>query len=578
MMFRQKTSLAVKLTALIAISAGIIFILMILFNYFFLKDTFIAQARETAQLLSESKARKVSLILARAEGVAATLAPIVASGTHSEAELIQFLKDSVQNNPDIASMAIAFEPSAFRPDLRYFAPFVFRQGDAIKQSFLGSDWYNYFNWRWYQIPKNHSQAMWSEPYHEPTSDSIVITYSVPFYRQEQGQRHLQGVVAASINLEWLQHIVASAKIFEHGYAFLLSRKGVFITVPQKEWSMNQTVDFVATLTDNPELREIGRKMISGEEGFVRIQDFFHHKKSWLYYAPFPVSGFSMGVVIPENELFADLYSLSRHLAAICLAGLLFLVLVAVLISRKITRPIRLLERSAAAIAEGNLDTPLPLPSSRDEIGSLTNSFREMQEALREYIANLAATTAAKERIESELKIARAIQMNFLPKKFPPLPAGKFVEIAAILEPAREVGGDLYDYFLVNDRQLFFMIGDVSDKGVPAALFMAVTKTLLKGLTEVGLEPAEILARVNRELVSENDSLMFVTAFCGLLDLETGEMAYSNAGHNPPLILRPGHQPQWLPLPEGFFLGVFEKTRYETERIKLQPHDLILAYT
>ena len=475
-------------------------------------------------------------------------------------------------------MAVAFEPSAYQPGLRYFSPYVYRQGGTIKQSYLGSSWYNYFNWRWYEVPQELNRALWSEPYHEPTSDTVVITYSVPFYRDQQGQKVLQGVVAASINLAWLQDIVAAAKIFDHGYAFLLSRQGVFITVPQKEWSMNQNINFVATLTDNPELRQVGEKMKAGEEGFVRIRDFIRDQASWLYFAPFPVSGFSMGIVIPENELFAGLYGLSQRLVAICLAGLLFLVLVAVLISRKITRPIRLLERSAAAIAEGNLDAALPRPASRDEIGSLTHSFQEMQEALKEYIANLAATTAAKERIESELKIARAIQMNFLPKKFPPLPAGDFVEISAVLEPAREVGGDLYDYFLVNDRHLFFMIGDVSDKGVPAALFMAVTKTLLKGLTEVGLEPAQIFAKVNRELAAENDALMFVTAFCGILDLETGELAYSNAGHNPPLLLRPGQEPRWLALPEGFFLGVFENTVYRTQRVRLQPHDLILAYT
>jgi len=578
MFFRQRTGLAIKLTSLIMASAGLIFILTLLFNFFFLKKTYIAQARETAKFLSESKAQKVRLILARAEGVAATLAPIVASGTHTKAELNQFLKEAVKNNPEISAMAVAFEPSTYKPGLHYFAPYVYRQGDTIKSSYLGSDWYNYFNWRWYEIPKDQNRALWSEPYHEPTSENIVITYSAPFYKQGLGQGNFQGVVAASISLEWLQDIVALAKIFDHGYAFLLSHHGIFITVPQKEWSMNQNINFVATLTDNPELKKIGQKMIDGEEGFVRTRDFLHNQDSWLYFAPFPVRGFSMGIVIPEQELFAGLYRLSQHLSAICLAGLLFLVSVAVLISRKITRPISLLDRSAAAIAEGNMDVVLPKPASGDEIGSLTHSFAEMQDALKEYIANLAATTAAKERIESELKIARSIQMNFLPKKFPPLPAGEFVEISAVLEPAREVGGDLYDYFVVNDRHLFFMVGDVSDKGVPAALFMAVTKTLLKGLTEVGLEPAQIFAKVNRELASENDAMMFVTAFCGILDLETGELAYSNAGHNPPLLLRPGEEPRWLPLPKGFFLGVFDQTVYQTQRTTLHPHDLILAYT
>ena len=147
MFFRQRTGLAVKLTTLIVASAGLIFILMLLFNYFFLKKTYIAQARETAKFLSESKAQKVRLILARAEGVAATLAPIVASGNHTEAELNQFLKDAVKNNPEISAIAVAFEPSAYKPGLHYFAPYVYRQGNTIKSSYLGSDWYNYFNWR-----------------------------------------------------------------------------------------------------------------------------------------------------------------------------------------------------------------------------------------------------------------------------------------------------------------------------------------------------------------------------------------------------------------------------------------------
>ena len=233
MPFQQRTSLAVKLTTLIVASAGIIFVLMILFNYFFLKNTYIAQARETAKLLSESKAQKVSLILARAEGVAATLAPIVAGGTRSEAELTQLLQDAVKHNPEISAMAVAFEPSAYQPGLRYFAPYVYRQGTTIQQSYLGSSRYNYFNWRWYEVPQELNRALWSEPYQEPTSDTIVITYSVPFYREEQGQKVFQGVVAASINLAWLQDIVAAVKIFDHGYAFLLSRRGCLSPCPKR---------------------------------------------------------------------------------------------------------------------------------------------------------------------------------------------------------------------------------------------------------------------------------------------------------------------------------------------------------
>ena len=141
-------------------------------------------------------------------------------------------------------------------------------------------------------------------------------------------------------------------------------------------------------------------------------------------------------MIPETELFAGLNHLYWHLVLIALGGLILLVVVISVISRTITKPLRKLARTAAAIAQGNLNVELAEPRGRDEIDSLTRSFREMQEALQEYMANLATTIAAKEKIESELKIARSIQMSFLPKRFPPLAAGEFVEIAALLEPAQ----------------------------------------------------------------------------------------------------------------------------------------------
>jgi sigma-B regulation protein RsbU (phosphoserine phosphatase) len=202
----------------------------------------------------------------------------------------------------------------------------------------------------------------------------------------------------------------------------------------------------------------------------------------------------------------------------------------------------------------------------------------MKLALKEYIANLAETTAAKERYESELKIARTIQMSFLPKRFPPFPERGEFDIFATLIPAKEVGGDLYDFFMLNNDQLFFSIGDVSGKGIPAALFMAAAKTLMKGTAGPGLNPSEILSHVNQELCLENDSMMFVTVFCGLLNIRTGELRYSNAGHLPPLLMRSGATPTWLPLPEGFFLGTMEEAVYETRTLILGPGDRLILYT
>ncbi|MGC9194607.1 MAG: PP2C family protein-serine/threonine phosphatase, partial [Syntrophobacteraceae bacterium] len=186
--------------------------------------------------------------------------------------------------------------------------------------------------------------------------------------------------------------------------------------------------------------------------------------------------------------------------------------------------------------------------------------------------------AARERIESELKIARRIQMSFLPKAFPPLAGNTRVDIAARLEPASQIGGDLYDYFLLDDDHLFFAVGDVSDKGIPAALFMAVTKTLLKGIAEKGMSPSQILGKCNLELCLENDSMMFVTLFCAILDLRSGLLSYSNAGHEHPFIVRQGRRPEQLSVPDGFLLGIDEQASFKTAQIKLQPGDTLIVYT
>jgi sigma-B regulation protein RsbU (phosphoserine phosphatase) len=335
---------------------------------------------------------------------------------------------------------------------------------------------------------------------------------------------------------------------------------------------------VAEAANDTELRETGRAMIRGETGFVALKKHFSGQKAWMYYAPLPSVGWSIGVVFPEEALFAGLKDLSRTVLIIGTAGFGVLFLIIVLISGTITRPLRTLAGKAAEIARGNLDIEVTEVKSNDEIGELSRSFDNMKTALKEYIANLAETTAAKERYESELKIARTIQMSFLPKNFPPFPENVEFDIYATLVSAKEVGGDLYDFFLLDENHLFFSIGDVSGKGVPAALFMAATKTLMKGTAGRDMAPSEVLFRVNRELCLENDSMMFVTVFCGVLNFRTGEVFYSNAGHNPPLVLKPGKPPEWLPLPEGFFLGTMEEAVYSTMQTTLASGDMLLLYT
>lgn len=202
----------------------------------------------------------------------------------------------------------------------------------------------------------------------------------------------------------------------------------------------------------------------------------------------------------------------------------------------------------------------------------------MEKSLRQYIMDLRETTAAKERIESELSIARDIQMSILPKLFPAFPDRPEFDVYATVKPAREVGGDFYDFFFLDDSHLFFALGDVSGKGIPASLFMAVTTAFLRATAVRGASPEDVLARVNTKLCVGNDTCMFVTVFCGILNIRTGETFCADAGHNPPLLIPESGDVEFVHAPKSAALGVFEEMIYRNYRFTLKPGDKLFLYT
>ncbi|MCJ7611210.1 MAG: SpoIIE family protein phosphatase, partial [Candidatus Aminicenantes bacterium] len=206
------------------------------------------------------------------------------------------------------------------------------------------------------------------------------------------------------------------------------------------------------------------------------------------------------------------------------------------------------------------------------------AFRLVHLCIKRFIENLRAETEAKERIQSELRIARDIQLGMLPRIFPPFPDRTDFDIFALMEPAKEVGGDFYDFFLIDDKRLCVVAGDVSGKGVPAALFMAICKTLLKTEALGGLPPADILARVNRTLIPDNDTMMFVTVFLLILDTETGELQFANGGHPRPLVSTGPGRFDFIAGPTGIILGAVEGVSYVTTARTLKPGDVIFLYS
>jgi serine phosphatase RsbU (regulator of sigma subunit)/anti-sigma regulatory factor (Ser/Thr protein kinase) len=235
------------------------------------------------------------------------------------------------------------------------------------------------------------------------------------------------------------------------------------------------------------------------------------------------------------------------------------------------------ERTASAVCEEDLET---YTMGKDEVmkffGQDPNLAIELiQMSVKRFIENLRAETAARERIESELRIAQQIQASMLPSVFP---QKKEFDIFAMMVPAKEVGGDFYDFFFIDENRLCFVIGDVSGKGVPAALFMAISKTLIKTEAMRGLAADQILERVNSILCPDNQTCLFVTVFCSILDIRTGQVEYSNGGHNPPVIMRANGEIDFINVPSGFVVGVMENVKCEINRMILNPNDTIFLYT
>lgn len=572
----RKRGLAFKLAVMILTSTSLVFFAAFFYNHHHAKKQIMKDMEEDARNLTISTINKVETVLRGIEKIPEYLAYSMEQSPYSEKDIHRHLREFLITNQEVYGSTIALEPLGKN---RSVAPYYYWDKNDLTHTSLSNGTYHYLYKDWYQIPKETGRPSWSEPYFDEGAGNIMMTtYSVPFYKKTGNTRKFAGVITADVSLEWLVEIINNIAPHKSGYAFLITQNGIFVTYPDKKLMMKESIFSVAEAQNNPNLRRIGRCMISGSEGFEPLLSYHTKKRSWLYYAPLPSIGWSFGVVFHEDELFMELKELNRLVMLIGGGGFFLIFLIVIFISGTITRPLRQLSQKASEISRGNLDVEFQEIKSTDEVGQLSATFQDMKIALKEYISNLADTTAAKERIESELKIARNIQMSFLPKKFPPFPEKTEFDIFAALEPAREVGGDLYDFFLLDDSHLFISIGDVSGKGVPAALFMAVTKTLMKGIAERGIEPSDLLMAVNRELVQENESMMFVTVFCGILNFKTGRFLYSNAGHNPPVLIGSDGKPGFIDIPDGFLLGVMENVQYQTRVIDLSAGDVIVLYT
>jgi len=547
--------------------------------YFISRNMMLESAEKNAKNITEKNVNKIDAVIGKAAKIPYNLAFVLESKKPGEQELVDMLRMIVEKNDEIYGSAIAFEPYSYNDNNYFYAPYVYKNNGNTFVTNLNNESYEYFFMDWYQIPEHLNKPIWSEPYYDEGGGNVLMTtYSVPFYKTVNGEKQFWGVITIDIALDWLDNLVSSIKIFENGFAFVVSYSGTIVTHPNDSFIMNESVFSIAEEYNVPKLREIGRKMIKGESGFEEVEAVTISGASEIYYTPFSSNSWSLAVMFPKSELYSDLNNMSLMIFVLGIIGLIVLVIAVSSISQKLTRPLSSFASAAEAIGSGKFNATLPDVKSNDEIGTLYNSFKKMQVQLNSYVENLKRTTADKEKIESELRIAHKIQMDMLPKIFPPFPDRDDIDLHAFLYPAKEVGGDLYDFFFIDDSKLVVLIGDVAGKGVPASLFMAVTRTLIRSKMMKGSSTEDVVAQINRDLMENNDSKLFVTLLLCIIDIDSKTIQYTNAGHNPPYIVSKDGSIAQLKERHGMAVGLFDIKPYISSEFKLKDGDKFVLYT
>lgn len=495
------------------------------------------------------------------------------AGEHfGESEYLYHVTEKlVAENPFILGSAIAFDTNRF-PGRFSYSPYSYVESGSgsIKHKQLGES-YNYFESDWFTECERTGKPVWSEPYFDKGgADCMMTTYSFPI---KDSEGRVLAVITADVPLDWFAQRVGEIRPYEHSFTALVSRKGKFLSRSNHFDLSKVDAMGLAQQMKDPRVVEMTRQMLDGKEGTSVFRDRL--RGSFSVYGPLE-NGWKLMITCQYRDVAKNATKMNVLLLVIGIIGLLLLFLICNRIIRDLTQPLTEFSVSAMSMAKGNFQAQLPTITSKDELLKLNNSFKYLQQSITTYIRELRVTTSANQRMESELNIAQAIQQGMLPRQFPD--HDRF-SIYAMLTPAKEVGGDLYD-FVVKDNTLYFVVGDVSGKGVPAALVMAITQAACRFFFKMGIPMDKVVGNLNSSVADGNETGMFATLFAGSVNLDTLEMDFCNAGHNH-IVVVPAQADQpayFLHAKPNLAVGLFPDFQYEKEHLELTSGTTLVLYT
>ncbi|MBR6250776.1 MAG: SpoIIE family protein phosphatase [Bacteroidales bacterium] len=521
---RWRKSLKTKSALAIIVTVGVLIETTSIIQYKFAYDGIREEVQHRAESELKLRSFEIRNVMNAVEVAVTNMAWAVEQNLSQPDSMYAITQRIIECNSIIIGSAVAFEPNYYPQKGRLFSPYSYKQSDNIVRSKqLGTDTYNYHDMEWYTEPMRKGQPHWSEPYFdEGGGEMMMSTYSIPIH---DANGRAVAIFTADVSLDWLGAIINTNKLYPSSFNMMVSRTGQMMTCPIESLVMRKNINDLAAEIKDTTAALINQRMMAGESGMASVTDE-NGELNHVFYAPVDNhTGWSMAIVCSDREIYYGLRQVSFNLFILMIIGMLLLGYIIMRTARSAQR--------------------------------------------------LQMVNAEKERIGSELHIASEIQKGMLPKIFPPYPDRNDIDIFGSLVPAKEVGGDLFDFY-IRDEKLFFCIGDVSGKGVPASLVMAVTRAQFRTMSAHESSPDRIITAMNEAMSEMNEANMFVTFFIGVLDLPTGRMRFCNAGHNAPLLI--GSGVGTLKCNSNIPLGIMQGWKFNMQETLIDCGTTIFLYT
>lgn len=566
--FSARLSLYILLATSVLCIGGLVYA-----EFFFVKTLKKTVAKDAGEVLN-LQIKDIEKILGEVENATENMVWVVKENVDNPDFMFNICQKTLECNPYINGVAIGFEPSYYPSKGKWFAPYavITSEGKQVLYQ-CGNEAYDYFDQEWYSLPRSKKAKIWTDPYYSSAGLEYDLgqyhtTFSIPL-SDEDG--NIFAVMQSDVSLQDITDKLSSLKGYENSYTMLLGRTGSFISHPDSSVMSLATIFEFANEIGRDDITALGLDMVSGKSGATTIKG--RNGKNYVAYGSLS-NGWSMAIVCPYASVYDDIERTNALLFSMIIFELILLFLVIRKIVSRTTKPITEFVYSALTIGKGNFNARLPKIKTHDELRRLHDSLEYMLLSFNEYIKQLKLSTSSNERYESELNIANKIQKQMLPYAFQK--SGKF-DIYAKLTPAKEVGGDLYD-FLVRDNYLYIAIGDVSGKGVPAALYMAITRYAFNFIACLGFGVDDVMKRVNKSFCEGNSLMMFVTMFIAKINLDTYEMEICNAGHNPIVVKSPDGNARFLHSRANLAIGLVDEFDFKKEVLQLEKGTRLLLYT